>query len=269
MVTADNRAGMLTTLIERAENDPDISGAVLLGSSAAGTADRWSDLDVAFAVARPARAADVAERWTAALATEPGVVHHWDLPVRETALIRVFLLPDGLELDLSFYPEDELVRRGPSWRPLFGDFGDDEDWTDTSDPAAVRQTIGLTWHHVLHARTCIERGRAWQAEHWIAQARAHLVALACHRLGYPTMYAKGAHLLPAEATEPLLATLVGSLETAELRRALAAVADAFDRELRRQDEELADRLLPVLTASLSPSATAAPGPAGASSPDRL
>jgi hypothetical protein len=37
----------------------------------------------------------------------------------------------------------------------------------------------------LHARICIERGRWWQAEHWISAMRDHVITLACLRLGYP------------------------------------------------------------------------------------
>lgn len=252
MFTSASRSRTLEALIARAEADAQVTGAVLLGSSATGDADRWSDLDVAFTVAGSTSAEIVAERWTAALTAEFGVVHHWDLPVGDDAFIRVLLLADGLELDLGFYPEGRLVRRGPTWRPLFGDFDDDADdaWTPAATgAAAVSHTIGLAWHHILHARTCIARDRRWQAEHWIAQARAHTIELACMRLGHPTAYAKGAHLLPAEVTDPLVPTLVRSLDAAELRRALAATAEAFDREVRRHDSALAGRLRPLLSDS--------------------
>jgi hypothetical protein len=162
-----------------------------------------------------------------------------------TAVIRVFLLADGQELDLNFYPEGALVRLGPAWRPLFGDFADGK---PAVNEAAHRQEIGLTWHHLLHADTCIRRGRTWQAEHWISQARTHVIALACLRLGFPTAYAKGAHLLPADVTASLGPTLVRSLDPGELRRARTATAEAFERELRYHDPDLADRLLPVLLA---------------------
>lgn len=267
MFTSDDRDRMLKALLTRAENDPDVTGAVLLGSSATGDTDRWSDLDVAFTVGGSASVAEVVERWTAALAAEHGVVHHWDLPVPDMAVIRVFLLADGQELDLNFFPEGTLVRLGPAWRPLFGDFADDQDSDGDSDEernednednkarpdgrpganeAAHVRTIGLIWHHLLHADTCVRRGRLWQAEHWISQARTQVIALACLRLGLPTAYAKGAHLLPADVAAPLGPTLVRSLDPVELRRARTGVADAFARELRHHDADLTDRLMPLL-----------------------
>jgi hypothetical protein len=67
------------------------------------------------------------------------------------------------------------------------------------------------------------------------------------RFGLPGAYAKGAHELPAEATEGLEATLVRSLDVAELRRALIATVEAYVRELRHHDPDLADRLYPILS----------------------
>ncbi|NUR64109.1 MAG: hypothetical protein HOV87_36445 [Catenulispora sp.] len=237
MFTEADRDHVLKTLIERAEADSDVCGVVLLGSLATGAGDRWSDLDLAMTVRDPAA---VADRWTAEL--EP--VHHWDLAVGAEAFIRVFLLSDGLEIDLGFYPEGQLVQRGV-WQPVFGDFEESSPWQPA--PLDVGLTIGLLWHHLLHVRVCIERGRLWQAEHWIGQARGHILELACSRFELPTEHAKGADRLPPEATEALAPTLVRSLEEPELRRALTATVAAFDRELRHHDPGLADRLKPILT----------------------
>jgi hypothetical protein len=236
MFTEPDRDRLLTTLIHRAEADPDVSGLVLLGSLATGAGDRWSDLDLAMTVRDPAAAA---ARWTAAL--QP--VHYWDLAVGAESFIRVLLLADGLEIDLGFYPEGQLVQRGV-WQPVFGEFEESGTWQPA--PLDVRLTIGLLWHHLLHVRVCIERGRLWQAEHWIGQARGHILELACSRFDLPWAHAKGADRLPSEATEALAPTLVRSIDEPELRRALAATVEAFDRELRHHDRALADRLKPIL-----------------------
>ena len=144
---------------------------------------------------------------------EFGALHHWDLPFGSTTY-RVFLLSGGL-VDLAFTPAAELGPRGPAWRTVFGA-------TVRPVPSAPPRRddlVGLGWHHVLHARTCIERGKPWQAEHWISALRDQVLALACLRLGHPG-YAKGADLLPPELRASLVPALVRSLEEAELRRAL-------------------------------------------------
>ncbi len=111
------------------------------------------------------------------------------------------------------------------------------------DPGTL---TGRAWHHALHARASIERGTLWQAEYWVSALRDLVLALACVRLGYPASYARGAHLLPPDLTEPLRAALVAALEPVELRRALAAAAAALAAELDRSEPGLALRLSPLL-----------------------
>jgi hypothetical protein len=188
--------------------------------------------------------------WTGLLYRDYGALHHWDLPSGPT-VYRVFLLPGCLEVDLGFTPADRFGPRGPAWRLVFG--------AEAGEPpqAALSregELIGLCWHHVLHARSCIERGKPWQAEWLVSGIRDHVLALAALRLGHPTSFAKGADLVPPEVTEPLEAALVRSLEPAELRRALAAAAGAVLAELRRTDPVLADRLGPTIEELALPSA---------------
>ena len=226
-------------LVELAEADPDVVAAAITGSLGSGDEDRWSDLDMAFGIDGDLERA--VERWTATLYADFGALHHWDHPVGST-LYLVFLLPDCLELDLSFTPAAAFGPRGPSWRTMFGKAAAPE-----PTPAADRDhVIGLAWHHALHAHAAIERGKPWHAEWWISGLRDQTIALACLRLGEPTDYARGADLLSTAITTPLEAALVRSLDESELRRALRAAATSFQEELERTDARLAARLLPVL-----------------------
>jgi hypothetical protein len=240
MFSVQERDRVRGRLLELAAADPGVVGAAITGSHATGGGDRWSDIDLAFAI--DGELADALGRWTELLCGEFGALHHWDLPFGST-MYRVFLLPGGLEADLAFTPAAEFGPRGPAWRTVFGA-------TVRPAPSAPPRgddLVGLAWHHVLHARACIERGKPWQAEHWISALRDQVLALACLRLGHPIGYAKGADLLPPEVRASLLPTLVCSLEEAELRRALAAAAAALAAELERTDAGLAARLRPMLS----------------------
>ncbi|MEU4475257.1 hypothetical protein [Micromonospora sp. NPDC023888] len=222
-----------------AEGDPAVVGAAITGSHAVDGGDRWSDIDLAFGIDGPLDSA--MRRWTELLYRDFAAVHHWDLP-SGPAVYRVFLLPDMLEVDIGFTPAAEFGPHGPSWRTVFG-----HPTQVKEDPAPSRQTlVGLGWHHALHAWTCIQRHRWWQAEQWIGALRGQILALACLRLGHPTSHAKGAHLLPAEVTAPLSTTLVRALDEAELARALTAATAALIAELSRADAALAARLASAL-----------------------
>ena len=226
-------------LLELAAEDDIVVAAANTGSYVSGNGDEWSDVDLAFSIR--GELAPALDRWTELLYQSFGAIHHWDLPFGAT-VYRVFLLPNCLEVDIAFSPEVEFGPRGPNWRTVFGETAE----LGQSLPPARDHLVGLAWHHVLHARACIERGKPWQAEWLINGVRDHVLALACVRLGYTARFAKGADLLPREVTAAVEPTLVRSLDEAELRRALAAAAAALAAELEREDAALAARLHPTL-----------------------
>ena len=237
--TDQDRDAVRAALVARARADDAVCAAAFTGSYASAAVDRWSDVDVVLAVRDARQLDEVADGCTRWLYVERGAVHHWDLPGGAGRIIRVALLPGALEVDLNFVTVEQFGARGPQWRTVFGRSRAD---LDPFPPAQRDRLIGLGWHHLLHARAAIERDRCWQAEQWISAARGQLLSLACQRLGYPAEYGKTAHLLPAEVTAPLPATLVRELSGSELRRALAATTRAFLDELRRIDRDLADRV---------------------------
>ena len=239
MISVAERNRIRERLLTLAAEDAVVVGAAITGSFAAGEGDEWSDIDLAFAICGEMPVA--LDSWTRRMADEFAALHHWDLPWG-TTVYRVFLLPGLLEVDIAFTPESDFGPRGPKWRTVFGETVD----VPETPPSSERELAGLAWHHVLHARMCIERGRPWQAEWLIAAAREQVLALACLRLGLATRFAKGADQLPPESTRPLEATLVSSLDESELRRALTAVAEALESELEQTDPALASRLRPSL-----------------------
>jgi hypothetical protein len=235
--TGDRRDQVRARLLDRAGRDPAITGAAVTGSAARGAEDRWSDIDLFLGVAPGASIPDVVSDWSDVVYGELGGVHHFDL-VSGPATYRAFLLADLLEIDLGFAPADAFGARGPgAFQLVFGDPVAPE--PASFDPAPL---VGFSWHHVRHARAAIDRGRPWEAEHWISGIRDNVLTLAGARLGQAVHYAKGAHALPGEITGPLQHTLVRSLDAAELERTLRLATDAFLRELRLNDPAAADAL---------------------------
>jgi hypothetical protein len=241
MFTSERREYARNRVVEMAKADARVTGGALTGSKAGGAEDRWSDIDVAFGIVDGTDIKVVLADWTEALGREFGVIHYWDLPAGSW-IYRVFLMPDGLELDLAVAPEREYGARGPTFHLLFGE-------ALKSLPASqadARNIIGLGWHHVLHARSSIERGKPWRAEYWISGVRDEALALACLRLGENGFHARSIDNLPASVTGPMEEALVRSLDEAELRRALAAATSCFLKELEAWDAPLFAGLKPVL-----------------------
>lgn len=236
MFTVEERNRVHDRLVQMGRADRRLVAGALVGGSAAGGGDRWSDLDLTFGLADDATLDDVLADWTTRLQGEFNAVHLFDLPYQST-LYRVFLLPGNLQVDLSFTPRAEFGALGPRFELLFGSA------TKMSHPPppTPQHLFGLAVHHLVRARICIERGRLWQAEYWISAARDQALSLACNHRGLKTSYAGGFDDLPAEILEPFTETLVDSLERGQLLQTLGRTADGLLRN--SQDvRELAARL---------------------------
>jgi predicted nucleotidyltransferase len=240
MFTAEQRERVRHYIVEMARSDPRITGGALTGSMAFGAGDNWSDIDVAFGVADGYALKTVLDEWTQVLDREFGVLDYFDLP-SGPSIYRVFLLRDGLQADVAVSPAENFGARGPNFHALFGTHQQLK-----NPPPNASYLIGLCWHHVLHTRSCIERDKFWQAQYWIGELRNHLLELACLRQGEVAFHGRGFDRLPTAETEPLLDTLVRSLDELELRRALAAATRCLIGEMGQWDAALCTRLSPTL-----------------------
>lgn len=246
MFSESDRARVRTALLARAGEDDRLTAAAITGSHASGTEDRWSDVDLFFGVRDDVPIETVQAGWSASMYREFGAVHHFDL-VAQGARYRAFLLGTGLQVDLGFAAGAGFAPMGQgAFDVVFGSAG-----PRRQTPPDVPFLLGMAWHHVLHVRAAVERGRLWRAEHWLAALRDVTLGLASIRHGLPWSYARGADDLPASVTGPLRRALPTSLTVEELDRALRVAATAVLTEVRQADAALAARLGPLLTAAAS------------------
>ena len=242
MFTVEQRDALRARMLQLAEEDERVVGGAAVGSLAVGTGDRFSDLDLTFAIADSVPVADVLDGWTRTLTEELDAVQLADLEAGPT-IYRVFLLPGALQFDLSMTPATEFRPAGPRFQLLFGETAADE--PEASAPVAGRLSIptpavagdifGWGVIYALHARACIERGRVWQAEHYVGAVRDHALSLACLSRGLPAAQARGYDELSPETLTAFDRTHVGSLEPDVLRRALGASVLALFNEGEEAD----------------------------------
>jgi hypothetical protein len=234
--TVEERTGVYERLLEMAHSDVRIVAGAVIGSLAKGAGDRWSDLDVTFGLADGTDRQAVLADWTLDLAREFGAAHLFDLP-RLTSIYRVFLLPNNLQVDLSFTPESDFGALGPRFTLLFGKAVE----RSAVPKSSAQYLFGLGAHHAVRARFCIERNRFWQAEYWISGIRDEALALACHQHDLDGSDGRGFDQLPEETLALAQPTLVRSLEREELLRALGSAVELL---LHEADEvrELASKI---------------------------
>jgi hypothetical protein len=234
MFTLEQRDALCERVLRLGEEDDRVVAAAIVGSLAVDGGDRFSDLDLTFGVADRARVADVLDDWARTLVDELDAVQLVELE-RGPTTYRVFLLPDALQLDLSMTPAARFRPAGPRFRLVFGQTAAGESETVTGNifiptPALARDIFGWGVIYALHARACIERGRSWQAEHYVGAVRDHALSLACLREGRTAVQARGYDDLPAETLARFEAAHVGALDPWALRVALAASVAALLRE---------------------------------------
>jgi hypothetical protein len=232
MFSVEQRDRISAWLIERARGDDRVVAAAVIGAAVRGTLDRWSDIDLTFALADGVDVRGVLDDWTTAFATDHSAVFLFDLPVLST-VYRVFLAPGNLQVDVSFTPRVDFGPRIPQFHVLFGETAQPPPLPPAPTPA---HRVGLAMHHAVRARACIERGRNWQAEHWISAVRDEVLTLACHRLGLETNYARGFDKLPAAFLRDMESAIVRSVQRDELLRALRAVIEHLLSEAAHVDD---------------------------------
>src|SRR5438128_6797175 len=217
-------------MLSLAEEDERVVAGAAVGSLAVDSGDRFSDVDLTFGIADHVKIADVLDDWTRTLIDELDAVRLADLK-RGPTTYRVFLLPDALQLDLSMTPAARFRPAGPRFRLLFGETAAGEPDPPAppvagalfiSTPAVAGDIFGWGVIYALHARACIERGRVWQAEHYVGAVRDHALSLACLRHGLPAVQARGYDDLSAETLARFEHAHVTAVEPGPLRAALAA-----------------------------------------------
>ena len=238
MFTVEQRDALRERLLRVAEEDERVIAGAAVGSLAVDGGDRFSDLDLTFGIADHVSVADVLGDWTRTLIDELDAVRLADL-VRDPTTYRVFLLPDALQLDLSMTPAARFRPAGPRFRLLFGETATDDPGVHTPrvagdlfipTPSVAPDLFGWGVIYALHARACIERGRVWQAEHYVGAVRDHALSLACLREGLVAVQARGYDDLSADTLGRFENAHVGALEPGALRTALAASVLALMRE---------------------------------------
>jgi hypothetical protein len=246
--TVEQRDALRESVLTLAERDRRVVAGAAVGSLAVGDGDHLSDLDLTFAVADDVPVVEVLDDWTRTLCDELAAVPLVDLE-REQTIYRVFLLPNALQFDLSLTPAGRFRPAGPRFRLLFGETAVGE--SDVSRPPAAgdlfiptpsvaRDIFGWGVIYALHARACIERGRAWQAEHYVGAVRDHALSLACLRRQLPAVQARGYDDLPAETLAGFDGTHVDSLEPERLRSAFSAATRALLRQAKEANVSTAD-----------------------------
>lgn len=237
MFTTKLRDHIRDELIALAQADTDIVGAALVGSSATGLQDAFSDIDLALQLAPDVDEAAAVDRWTRHITERYGVAHHLDVYAGNTRY-RVYLLPESLQIDISFWAHNAFVAIGDRFTLLFGAHPEERRVT-TQNPDHL---IGYAWLYALHVRSSIARNQPWHALSLLDDMRDYVLMLACIRHGLNPRELRGVDDLPSEVLSRFTIARAISLQPDELRRSLRCHGELLLTEVSEIDANLADQL---------------------------
>lgn len=237
MFSPADRSALRAQLVVRAEKDPHIVGAALVGSSAHGTEDDWSDIDLALQLCPEADEPAVVADWSRAIDNLDAVADTTDI-FAAGARFRVFFLQSSLQIDVAFWPHNTFRQIGPGFHLLFGTPN------DPTEPAPVdaAKTIGMGWLYAIHARSAIARGKVWQADMMLNDLRTTVTTLKCVRAGLNPHHGREVDLLPAVDLAELEASRATSVTIEALDRGRMLLTRQFLNEIALHDRDRFERL---------------------------
>ena len=225
------RQNIQAALIQFAEQDQRIVAAAIVGSESIGTNDEWSDIDLTFGVDETSDFDVVLSDWTDFLQTQFEAKILFDLEFKGS-LYRVFLLPNCLQIDLSFTPASGFGATTDKFKLLFGEAHD----RSRKELPALQTVYGYAVLYALKVRTSIERQKYWQAMYYLQTFRDYVLQLICLKYSLSPFDGRGYDEIPEGIKEQLSATFCLEPSREMLRPALQKVTTVLNNEAVGQIE---------------------------------
>lgn len=222
MYSIEERKRVQDFLITKAKADQRISDAAIVGSESIGANDQWSDIDLSFGIKEGFSISKVIDDWTSILETECSAGQLLDVTY-QNSIFRVFLLPNCLQIDLSFTPASKFGAITDNFLLLFGQ----QKETSKQQPPNPQDVYGYALLYTLKIKRAIERTRYWQAFHYLNTCRQYVQQLACLKHQITPFDAKGFDDLPLALLSNLQRTIPQSIEEEDLRMALDCIVECL------------------------------------------
>jgi len=244
MFTHSERQAVLRQLVQGLESDGRIVGIVLVGSTAIGFADKYSDIDLVVVVDSQQPTKPVFREWVSRLDSELAPIHRFEVSFDENNFLAGFLLPRCLEIDLGVVNFDALIAKKERWKVVYDKTGQIEDklqdsWDERAqeDVHAIGRKLASVWHYIIQAVISVQRKQLWRALHNLEEVRNRGLQLAGLRRGLAVSHFREIDQLPLEVKREFERTMVHSVTAEEILRALRLATDCFFRELQAVERE--------------------------------
>ncbi|WP_299903316.1 hypothetical protein [uncultured Aquimarina sp.] len=226
MYSKKDRIEVQEAIINFAKSDSKIIDCAIVGSESVGNDDKWSDIDLTFGYENEADANQVLREWSKMMSESFDANRLFDISYKES-LYRVFLLPNGLQVDLSFTPSKYFGAITDKFKLIFGQ----EKEREFKSLPEINLIAGYSILFALKTRTSIERENYWQAEYYLSKCRENVMVLKCLKESKNPFDGRSFDNLPNDFLRQMQNCLLIELSRVNLRTSLKNLIQILIKEL--------------------------------------
>ena len=230
MYSIEERNNVQNSIIALAKNDVRITDCAIVGSESVQKQDVWSDIDLSFGFKNGSDISKILEDWNKVMGNEFNAHVLFDLNYRES-IYRVYLLPNALQVDLSFTNTDKFGAITDKFKLLFGKSNEREQ----KQPPDQKTVFGYGVLYALKARCSIEREKFWQARYFLEKLRENLMILKCTIEQLNPFDGRGYDELPKKFLDRISKSFQASLKSSELKQSLQLLTGLLINEVKTLD----------------------------------
>lgn len=217
-------------IIDFAKSDSNIIDCAIVGSESVGNDDKWSDVDLTFGYENDADVNQILRDWSKMMLEVFDANKLFDLSYKES-LYRVFLLPNALQVDLSFTPSEHFGAITDNFKLIFGN----QRKREFKSLPEINSIAGYTILFALKTRTSTEREKYWQAEYYLSKCRENIMILKCLKENLNSFDGRSFDELPPRFLQQIQNTLIDEPTKQNLENGLKSTIQILIEELSTVD----------------------------------
>lgn len=233
MYSKEERDEIQNSIIALAQKDNRIKDCAIVGSESIGKHDKWSDIDLTFGIDDETEISQILSEWNAIMFANFNANVLFDVEYKES-IYRVYLLPNALQVDLSFTPTQNFGAITNAFKLIFGKANHRQHKPEPE----LSSILGYSILYALKSRCAIEREKYWQAIFYLDKFRENIMTMKCISLHLNPFDGRSFDELPNSFLNKITTGLTGELNRDTLKNSLRSFTKILIQEIK-QDNTIA------------------------------
>ncbi|HSH01716.1 MAG TPA: nucleotidyltransferase domain-containing protein [Anaerolineae bacterium] len=249
----EDRQYVLDHLLQQLVTDQQITGTLLVGSTATGFTDNFSDIDLIVVMPHAATVTMVYDQWHQKIQDLFPVLQSYTITHDEDNLTYSCLLENYIEINITFLYLDALIATRSIWQITFDRSGKIADimtktWADQSRPDSEQKYldhIRTVWYDIMHVIIFVHREQPWRAHYHLQQLQHLTIKLAGLRYDLHIHQGRHADEIPTDIRSSFDHMLATNSQSDEILRALRYTTTLFFEQAHALETKFGRRHAPL------------------------